>query len=403
MKRLLFCLLTGALLLTGTAGAWGAEGASAPTSSLTFTASADYPLPDEATSLHQGQYFWIDGTVTGSEPLSSVTVQIVDEAGALVQEAVRTFAPGEDARAYSLLDPTFDPDIDCVSEALRFQDLPVGSYALRIWAAADGEAQLLAESAFGVNDDVWLQAHPNDLRGNYTTALAFFGAPERFLFRYKLRENSVRIDVDPHWLRQYRTRVAWLKGEKKYCHVDAKPYFRQARRYLENTYIHISGPDFDTGALRLSALAATLNGTMVCRFVSSGQFLSHHSFGAAIDINAFFDSHTNKLENRERIYAEVTRNLTYNGIATVQGKRCYDFTYTGSAPREVKNVPEPLMNYFLYELAFYRAGFSWGAYYPHTCDAMHFTLTELSPELFAEGPYAMRKVFRYIEDAVPEA
>ena len=82
----------------------------------------------------------------------------------------------------------------------------------------------------------------------------------------------------------------------------------------------------------------------------------------------------------------------------MKGKPCYDFTYTGSAPREVKNVPEPLMNYLMYELAFYRAGFSWGAYYPHTCDAMHFTLTELSPELFTDGPYAMRKVFEYIEE-----
>ena len=60
------------------------------------------------------------------------------------------------------------------------------------------------------------------------------------------------------------------------------------------------------------------------------------------------------------------------------------------------------MNYFLYELAFYRAGFAWGFYYPHTCDAMHFTLTELSPSLFTDGPYAMRKVFTYVEDAAAQ-
>ena len=64
----------------------------------------------------------------------------------------------------------------------------------------------------------------------------------------------------------------------------------------------------------------------------------------------------------------------------------------------MKRVPEPLMNYLLYELAFYRAGFSWGLYYPHTCDAMHFSLSELSPSYFEEGPYAMRKVFSYIGD-----
>ena len=38
------------------------------------------------------------------------------------------------------------------------------------------------------------------------------------------------------------------------------------------------------------------------------------------------------------------------------------------------------------------------SYYPHTSDAMHFTLTELSPSLFTDGPYAMRKVFTYVED-----
>ena len=400
MKRLLICLLTGTLLLAMAAGSRGAEDPSGPDPSpLKFTASADYPLPDESTAIHQGRCFWVDGVVTGSGSLRSVSAQIVDEAGETVREAARTFAPEEDVHTYRLLDPTFSADVDCISEELAFQDLSVGGYVLRIRGAlGDGEEQHLAESPFRVTDDAWIQLHPNDLRGNYTTALAFFGSPERFLFRYKLRENSIRIDVDPHWLRQYRTKVTWLKGVEKYCHVDAKPYFKQARRYLEKTYIHISGPDFDTGALRLSALEGTLNGTMVCRFMSSGQYLSHHSFGTAIDINAFFDSHTNKLENREIIYREVTENLTYNGIVTVKGKQCYDFTYTGSAPREVKNVPEPLMNYLMYELAFYRAGFSWGAYYPHTCDAMHFTLTELSPELFTDGPYAMRKVFEYIEE-----
>ena len=90
-----------------------------------------------------------------------------------------------------------------------------------------------------------------------------------------------------------------------------------------------------------------------------------------------------------------------NGIVEVKGKQCYDFTYTGSASKGLKGVPEPLMNYLLYELAFYRAGFSWGLYYPHTCDAMHFSLSELSPSYFTEGQYALRKVFTYIEDAEP--
>ena len=93
------------------------------------------------------------------------------------------------------------------------------------------------------------------------------------------------------------------------------------------------------------------------------------------------------------------------GIYTADGSNDtvenFNFTYTGTAKpwsEQRTKVPEPLMNYLLYELAFYRAGFSWGVYYPHTSDAMHFSLSELSPSLFEEGEYAMRKVFEYIDE-----
>lgn len=366
---------------------------------LTFTASENLPLPDESSSIHKGRYFWIDGTVTASRPIVSVRAQILDSKGKAVQEGVKTFDPAENVRAYQLLDLTFSRDVDCVSENLKFQSLAVGRYTLRVLAAEEGgEEQLLAETGFSVNNDAWLRLQPNNLRNNYTTALAFFGDPERFMFRYKLKSGTTSIDVDSQWLKTYQAEANCLNGKKWTVHVDAVPYFEQACRYIESTYIHITGPNFDTGALPLSAVVAKMDGTMVRRFVGGGEFLSHHSFGTAVDINAHYTSHKNRLENREIIYNEVTRNLTYNGIVTVGGKQCYDFTYTGSARREVRNVPEPLMNYLLYELAFYRAGFSWGVYYPHTSDAMHFTLTELSPELFTDGPYAMRKVFEYIEE-----
>ena len=368
---------------------------------LMFTASQDLPLPDENSSVHKGRFFWIDGTVTASRPLLSVRAQIVNGQGKTVQEGTKTFDPAEDVREYRLLDVTFSKDIDCVSEALQFQSLPVGGYTLRILATEEGGAeQVLAESAFTVNNDAWIQLQPNNLRANYTTALQFFGSPERFLFRFKVKSGSVRIDVDPQWLKTYQAEATCLNGKKWTCHVDAVPYFEQACRYMETTYIHIAGKNFDTGALPLSAVMAKMDGTMVKRFVGNGEFLSHHSFGTAVDINAHYSSHKNRLENREIIYNEVKNNLTYNGIVTIKDKQCYDFTYTGSARREVRNVPEPLMNYLLYELAFYRAGFSWGVYYPHTSDAMHFTLTELSPSLFTDGPYAMRKVFEYIEPEV---
>ena len=230
------------------------------------------------------------------------------------------------------------------------------------------------------------------------------GSPERFLFRYRTTDSTM-ISVDPEWREQYDAEAVVINGKTWRCHVDAVPYFEKAGQYLESTYIRIHGNKLDTGVVRLKNLV-TFNGSIVRRFTNSNQFISHHSFGTAVDINAYYPSHRDVLSNRDVIYKEVTKNLTYNGIVELDGLPCYDFTYTGTAKAGLCKVPEPLMNYLLYELAFYRAGFSWGLYYPHTCDGMHFTLSELSPSLFTDSPYAMRKVFAYVEDgseAVPAA
>ena len=142
----------------------------------------------------------------------------------------------------------------------------------------------------------------------------------------------------------------------------------------------------------------SFDGILNTRFVTDRTFVSHHSFGTAIDLNAVMQANKNRLENRDLIRTEVQNCLVYNGVREQNGVRYYDFTYSGSYSGTYKNIPETVINYLLYELAFYRAGFGWGYYYPHACDGMHFTPTELSPTSFEEGPYAMRKVFTYIED-----
>ena len=348
---------------------------------LLFTPSEEMPLPTMGTQVQRGQYFWIDGTVTGSQPIVLVRAEIVSSK---IDENNRKY-PAE--KAYGKADKY----TAYTADALRILGQDVGS-----------ETKVLAETQFKVTNEGWIQLQPNNLRLNYTTILNFFGSPERFMFRYKLQSGSHRITVDPAWEKQYVSSATCLNGKKWTCHVDAVPYFEAACRYMENTYIHLTGDKLDTGAVRLSDLVSKMNGTMVRRFTNSGDFISHHSFGTAVDINASFPSNKDNGTNRERIYSEVQK-VTYNGIVTVKGKPCYDFTYAGTVRGGgVKTIPEPLTNYFLYELAFFRAGFSWGVYYPHKSDAMHFTLSELSPELFTDGPYAMRKVFTYIED-LPEA
>ena len=362
-----------------------------------FEASLDYPLPDENTEIQKDSYYWIDGIVHSREPLIKVAAIIYQDAAVKQREDI-TFKASHNVTEYQLLDNTFSSSVSCLSEKLKFGSLPVGSYRLVLQAEDSvGNMVTLVDRPFKVINEQWLTLMPNNLRGNYTIALAFFGSPEKFMFRYKLQEASTHITVDPEWRKAYDGEAIGVNGKKWRCHIDAVPYFEKACRYLESTYIHISGKKLDTGAVGLADLV-TFNGTVVRRFTNNKNFVSHHSFGTAVDINAYYTSNRDVLENRKKIYNEVTKNLTYNGIVEIGGKQCYDFTYTGTAKAGLCKVPEPLMNYLLYEFGFYRAGFSWGVYYPHTSDAMHFTLTELSPSLFTDSEYAMRKVFTYIED-----
>ena len=95
---------------------------------------------------------------------------------------------------------------------------------------------------------------------------------------------------------------------------------------------------------------------------------------------------------------EISENLIYNGIQTNNGYSYYDFTYVGNWGQAYERVPTIVQNYLLYELAFYRAGFFWGVYYDHTCDASHFGLGEYDPSVHSDSPLALRKVFEYIDE-----
>lgn len=367
-----------------------------PVPAFTFEASLSMPLP-EKYPLHKGMKCTIDGVVKTEKPLVRLWAQTLSSKGKVLDGYEMTFDPTENITEYRLLDETFSNDISCFAEGLSFQKLPVGTHTFILSAEdADGRTQVLSETQFTVEDTGWYQLIPNQLRCNYEQALAFFGSEERFLFKFKFREGR-SITLNSEWSKAYVSTCQGLNGSQWTVHADAVPYFEQACRYLETTYIRLHTGKTDSGPVLLGDLVE-MDGTMVRRFTNDGAFVSHHSLGTAVDINAHTTSNKNKYSNRERIYTEVSQYLTYNGITETDGVQCYDFTYTGTKGDRKKGIPEVLVNYFLYELAFYRAGFSWGVYYPHTSDAMHFTLTELSPALFESGPQAMRKVYTYIEE-----
>ena len=374
---------------------------------ITFTASRELPLPSPGTQMQQGRTFRFDGTVLSQNPLVRLSAIVLQEDGAEVLRADRKFRENQAIASVQLVDPAFSKKSDALAEAIAFETLSEGNYTLRLEAEDNsGTVLTLAETAFAITNSEWHTLQPNQFRLTYSTALAFFGSPEKFLFRYKLQNESSHITVDPDWRAQYDGTAVGIGGRQWQCHVDAIPYFEQAAKLIDGTFIRISGKlsgkAFDTGAVRLSDLA-TYSGTIVRRFDADNTFINHHSFGTAIDFNAEYPSQTERLENRDRIFQEVTQNLTYNGVIELDGQLCYDFTYNGRAKVGLCGVPEPVMNYLLYELGFFRAGFGWGFYYPHTCDAAHYSLTELSPSLFTEGDYAMRKVAMYIEDGARPA
>ena len=394
MKRVVSLIL---LLLLLFPLSHGLTRAAADGASITFTESEDFPLPTLNAPLPKGHPFTVDGIVRSAAPLVSVRAVITDDSEKVAERAELTYSESDSVTEVQLVDPTYSDEIECLAENIHFENLDAGTFTFYLVAEdANGSRAILCAAPFKVTADDWITLLPNNLRSSYTNALAFFGSPDKFLFRYKF-DSGRYITVDSAWRRQYCTHIAGVNGTRWSCHVDAVPYFERAKHYIENTYVRIHGTCPDTGAVRLADLV-TFNGSLVQRYISSLAYVSHHSFGTAIDINAASPSCRDKLENRPVIYREVHDHLTYNGFAEADGKICYDFTYTGSAQSGPKKVPEPLVNYLLYELGFYRAGFAWGFYYPHACDGMHFTLTEIDPATFTDGPNALRKVYAYLDE-----
>ncbi|MPM95017.1 hypothetical protein SDC9_142166 [bioreactor metagenome] len=111
----------------------------------------------------------------------------------------------------------------------------------------------------------------------------------------------------------------------------------------------------------------------------------------------------NLKENIALINDEVKNKLVYNGIKSENNVLYYDYTYSGDSLLWVyQTIPETVINYILYELAFYRAGFQWGHYYVSTSDGMHFTLTD-NIRISHDGNDGLRKVYEYIEAYTPQS
>jgi len=371
----------------------------AASASVTFIEDAELRLPNMDENLPFGQRFNLYGLVQSTEPLVSITLTIDHmETENPLYPYVTTimFDPAHNITSYSLEDAYSPVNKVSLNDSVYFDQLLPGRHSFTLSASTETlDNVMLVSNDFIVNEQSeWLQLYSNNFRNNYLKALAFFKEPERFLFKYKFAEGH-HITTDPEWVKKYITSIEGVNERTWKVHVDAIPYFKKAARYLENTYVRVQGNGHDSGIIKLTELIKTFNGSYNSRFVTDKTFISHHAFGTAADFNAEMVPNNNDIGNHAIIKHEVGDCLKFNGIIENGRKSYYDFTYTGEWQEYYKEVPTSVINYLLYELAFYRAGFGWGYYYAHTCDAMHFTLTERDISEHSDADTGLRKVFKY--------
>ena len=399
MKRwILACLiLLLALSLLPLARAEEGDG-TAPDPTIYLVPEDDLPLPCPEYHLTEKRGFVFGGTVVCDVPLTGVSVTIGDQNGQvlqLVEAAIE--ADDEDAACFPLWDRTYPFEDDSLSARTDFASLKPGEYTFTLKAANAlvGEVTLYT-APFTVEKATALHTLiPNDLRGTWSAAEAYLG---QGVLPFTYRTGTFgQIQIDSSWVSRNMVEINTpFDGPWKVNEAAREP-FQKAVEYMRNTYIHVGGK-WDSGVMRLGNLVASYTGPYVAREESYTPFLSPHVLGLAVDLNGGIGLNDAVPDIWPTFCKEISENLIYNGIREKNGYRYYDFTYIGTWGTAYERVPTIIQNYLLYELAFYRAGFFWGVYYEHTCDAKHFGLGEYDPEIHSDSPLALRKVFEYIDD-----
>ena len=364
---------------------------------IQFRSCPEVTMLEQGESLQRGLDFNLHGSLYSDSPITSVNAEMAPSsgAGAAIRQSV-TFLPKQNITAYSLT----SRDQEALDKKFDIRKLRAGQYHFTLTATSVSHPEPI--TLVSVDCGIVSMKHPtltrNKFDDNYLDALEFFqGETTAFLFPYYIGDGR-GIGTDPFWRDAHIVR-----SDLGRVHIDAVPNFETAYHYLNDTYVRVSLFNARTGkllegdVLLLDELMDTC-ATYVPRFQSNLVYLSHHTLGTAADVNDNMFPNANIPRNHDLIGGEVRNHLVYNGIKTDEkGTRYYDFTYDGLYPARYKKVPTTIINYLLYELAFYRAGFEWGFYYETTCDAMHFMLTENDKNRHMHTDIGLRKVYEYIE------
>lgn len=371
-----------------------------PVPLLSYAADPNEPLPENGSCLPLGGSHKLGGVVESSDPLTSVSAFVMcdfNEDPYYPYIRTVTFDPSSKVTRYDL-NSTDTLEGVSLNSLMKFGELHTGRHRMQLFAANTTRPTEfpVANVWFDVLDTKWQRIKPDDFNGTYKNVSAFFGGDtKRFLYQYQHVFERYLI-ADQNWENAYITEFMMDEGDPWLIHMDALPFYEQVRNKLYSTFVRVHGTNGDTGVVPLLRCIESYSGSYVSRFTSSKKYISHHAFGTASDINATLSCNENTKANISLIDTEVRDLLDYHGVVIENGVTYYDFIYSGSYPTTTSNFPESILNYLLYELAFYPAGFQWGHYYNSSSDAMHFTLADNLAGRH-DGQRGLRKVFSYIE------
>lgn len=370
---------------------------------IQFQPCLEVPLMQEGEELQKRLDFNIHGSVYCDCALTSVTASFESLGDADGDTETVTFDPAANVRGYSLESETQPLEGKALDTLFDISGLSAGRYRFTLTATSVEQTEPVtlysAECAIVKTDRLLLTQNKFD--DNYFEALKFFdGDTDKFIFHYSLKDTR-SIATENDWRETYI-----VESSLGRVNLAAVPYFELANYYLENTYVRVNTISAKTGketegrVTRLEKLISK-EYTYVPRFQSNMQYVSHHTLGTAIDVNDDLYPNKNIITNHELIGDDVKNHLVYNGIQTDEdGLQYYDFTYDGTYSGKFARVPKTIINYLLYELAFFRAGFQWGYYYETACDAMHFTLSEMDINRHMHSDIGLRKIYEYIDNSV---
>jgi hypothetical protein len=266
-----------------------------------------------------------------------------------------------------------------------------GVYYYRAYAAGENGVEKLGslqKVQLGVNGPFAPSEKKATISSSYVKKLNAIDPGWAFSF-IKIRPYDVAdtgIELLNEWERDHLIKDFEFPGMDITINKGAVKQFEAASRLLTGTSVKLVYKDGSVSSFMLGDLVDTAycyNSRYIYPTTASAGgallpdkwrwSLSLHSWGVCVDINARVQVNGQRGIN---FYAIKDGAVRLRRLPGVDSDGAVVLAYDGY-PRKGSLVPDDVLNYILYELAFKPAGFYWGAYFGNNrTDPMHFTLIE---------------------------